>query len=427
MCDYVSGELVLCFPRADLAAMNLVNDIREGLIEHVEHVEDLEQKLRKMELKPDEDLNFEFHRVRVPEGEEHWKVTFLHFFYKHKLLEILGSGKVDSAFLDCLKRSDYQFTAAPNHVLSLAGPPLGKSAVKVSKFNFSQFHSSYKGTLGLPSQPSSNLNQVEITILDSGIADDATFVTGTTKNFVDPSAPNNIDDENGHGTVVALIISELAPNARISVLKVADRDGRASEFDTMAALATCGRTDIVNLSLQFGLQDRVCKVCGRESQSSRSAVFENIVRQFENKTHRSILVAAAGNYSLDQLSFPARFSTLLAIGSINSQGNLSYESNWGAQYNDPGTPDSHFVCPGGDDTCSPEEVVGSFGAHDGSIWHGTSFAAAYASGVLANVVAQRLGSYDYDVILHDLRKGADPSALANYDPKKHGHGLLRYT
>ena len=427
MCDYIPGELVLGFPRNDLAAVSLVNDIREGLIEHVTALEDLEEKLWKMELKPDEDLDFKFYRAHVPPGEEQWKITFLQFFYKHKLLEILHSGKVNSDFLDCLGRSDYQFTVAPNHVLSLATPLLSKSAVKTSKFNFSQFHSSYRKTLGLPANPVPNLDQVKITILDSGIANDAKFAKGTMKNFVNPSAPNDVADETGHGTVVALIIKDVAPNAQISVMKVADQNGRASEFDTMAALATCGKADIINLSLQFGLQDRVCKVCGRESQSSRSLLFENTVNQFEKRTPRSILVAAAGNYSLDQLSFPARFSNLLAIGSINSQGKLSHESNWGPQYNDPKDPDNHFVCPGGDDACYPEEVVGSFGAHDSSLWHGTSFAAAYASGVLANVVAQRWGSYDYQQTLHDLRKAADHKPLANYDSKKHGHGILRFT
>jgi subtilisin family serine protease len=246
-----------------------------------------------------------------------------------------------------------------------------------------------------------------------------------TKNFVDPSAPNDVNDENGHGTVVALVINDLAPKAQINVLKVADSSGRASEFDTLAALATCGNTDVVNLSLQFGLQDRVCKVCGRESQSSRSAVFENIVGQFDKRTRRSILIAAAGNYSLDELAFPARFSSLIAIGAINSQGNLSYESNWGKQYNDPAKPDNHFVCPGGDDTCDPVETVGSFGVKDTSQWHGTSFAAAYASGVAANVLAQQ-GSYDYEQTLDKLRKGADSKRLVGYDVVKHGHGVMQF-
>src|SRR5438105_3483357 len=167
MCDYVSGELVLSFAKTDVAAERLISDIRQGRIEHVDYLEDLDEKLWQLELKADEDLDFKFHRVRVPSGEEQWKITYLQFFYKRHALEIIGSGKADEAFFQSFKRSDYQFTAAPNYILTLAAPPpLGKSTIKVGNFSFSKFHSSYKNALDLPLKPSANLNQVEITILD---------------------------------------------------------------------------------------------------------------------------------------------------------------------------------------------------------------------------------------------------------------------
>jgi hypothetical protein len=426
MCDYISGELILCFPKIDPAAQQLVEDIRHDLIEHVSYIESLEQKLARLGLRPDDDLGFEFHRVRVPVGEELWKVTYLQFFYKIKFLDILAKGKPTHEFLDSIGHSDHQFTVAPNSILSLAAKPLGKETVRAANFTFSKFHTQYKAVVGIPPAPSPDLGQIAIALVDSGIADDVDFAIADKRNFVDPDYPKEVTDEHGHGTVIALILQDLAPGAQLIVYKVADAKGRVSEWDTLAALAVCAKADIVNLSLQFGLEGRVCKVCGRESHSSRSAVFENIAGQFANRHRQSILVGAAGNDGLSELAFPARFATLLAIGAVNSKGKLSAESNHGIQYNEAGTPDNRFVCPGGDDTIDPVETVGSFGYKDDLYWHGTSFAAAYASGIVANLLArhEKEGA-QYSTILKELRESTDSKSLVEYDQKKHGHGLMK--
>jgi hypothetical protein len=429
MCDYIAGELILCFPKVDTAAQQLMEDIRGGLIEHVSYLESLEQKLARLSLTPDDDLEFQFHRVAVPAGEEHWKVTYLQFFYKHKLLEALGTEQLTPQFRAALSRSDYQFTAAPNSILSLASTPLGREAVKAVNFTFSKFHTQYKKLIGIPAELPSDLGQITITIVDSGISDDVNFQPADKRNFVDPEHPTEVTDEHGHGTVIALMLRDLAPNAHLVVYKVADASGRVSEWDTLAALAVCAKVHVINLSLQFGLENRVCEVCGRESHRSRSAVFENMVGQFEKRRSRSLLIGAAGNDGLDRLAFPARFGTLLAIGAINSKGELSRESNFGKQYIEAGTQDSRFVCPGGDDATDPPETVGSFGKKDALYWHGTSFAAAYASGVAANLLARYAGQdRKYDAILNELRKNVSKT-LVDYDNNKegYGHGLMRLT
>lgn len=426
-CDYISGELILCFPKVDLAARRLIEDIGRGDIEHVSHIESLEQKLARLGLKQDGDIEFEFHRVGVPVGEEQWKITYLQFFYKQKFLEVLGHGQATQEFIDCMGRSDYQFTAVHNSVLSLAAKPLDKAAVRAADFTFSKFHAQYKATVNVPATPPTNLDQVHIAILDSGIADDVNFaITDDTRNFTDPEQPKKVSDETGHGTVIALIVHDLAPGAQLTVYKVADADGRASEWDTLAALAVCARFHVINLSLQFGLRDRVCRICGRESHSSRSAVFENVIGQFAKRDRKSILVGAAGNHGVDMLAFPARFSEVIAIGAVNSKGELSTESNYGNQYVFSDGPDNHFVCPGGDHKTEPSETVGSFGRNDKLRWHGTSFAAAYASGVVANLIAQQdEEDSDCAAILDMLRDRADSTRLIAYDSRKHGHGIMR--
>jgi Subtilase family len=433
--DFICGELLLCFPKIDPAAQQLVKDIIDGKIEHVSHIESLEQKLARLNLRPDEDLEFDFHRLSVPVGEELWKVTYLQFFYKINLIHALGAGEATPEFLAALGRSDFQFTAMANSVISLAAKRPGKDGVKATDFAFTKLHEQYKTMLRIPSAPPSGLDQVTIAVIDSGIADDARDVgidIADKRNMVDPvklkgrdDVDPRVTDENGHGTVIALILHEVSPGARLLVYKVADADGRISEWDAVAAMAVCSRADIVNLSVQFGLKDRVCEVCGRESHSSRSIVFENMVNQFANRRYPSILIAAAGNNREGALAFPARFGPVLAIGAVTSTGELSDESNYGKQYNLPGTPDNHFVCPGGDETTDPLELIGSFRSHDDLDWHGTSFAAAYASGVVANLIArQGVGAVDHAAILKNLRDYADPD-LPEYDETTHGHGIMR--
>jgi hypothetical protein len=123
MCDTVAGELILCFTTIDLAARNLVALIRDHKIGHVEYVDSLDNKLAKLNLKPDPDLEFDLHLVRVPSGQESWKTTYLHFFYNHELLKAIPSSA--QRFTKVLGRSDYQFTVSPNHLLTVAGssPP----------------------------------------------------------------------------------------------------------------------------------------------------------------------------------------------------------------------------------------------------------------------------------------------------------------
>jgi subtilisin len=424
-CDYISGELILSFHRDDAAGRRLVTELRENRVDHVSYIESLDEKLWRVQEDSDKTLEFSLHRVKVPHGEEQWKVGYLHFFYKQYFLEMLGARIMPAdVFNRVHSRSDFQFTVVPNSVLTLAGNSLGKDNVKAANFTFSPFHDDYKNLLGFPAVPPADLDQVNITIIDSGIAGDPPFTIAKEKNFVEPKNHWEVEDVDGHGTVIALIINDLCPSANISVFKVADDNGRISEWDIIAAVAACRDSRVINLSVQFGLEDRICRVCGRESQASRSAVFENIVNRFSEKNELAILVASAGNYGADELAFPARFSEVLAIGATNSQLDLWAESNYGNQNNPPGTADNHFVCPGGDDTLIPVETIGSFGSGDD--WFGTSFATAYASGIVAHRIATLGTNADRTQIFHDLRNSAETNIIANYDPKLHGHGVLKF-
>src|SRR5437016_2662133 len=104
MCDTIGGDLILCFPRADLPARELINQIRKEQIDHVRWVESLDQRLKRMGLTVNEGFPFEMHLVRVPTGSEAYKISYLQFFYKQQLFRFLTHEKPAPEFGEVLGR-----------------------------------------------------------------------------------------------------------------------------------------------------------------------------------------------------------------------------------------------------------------------------------------------------------------------------------
>lgn len=425
MCDIVAGTLIISHATADPAGAALVEDIRAGKIEDVSYLGGMRERLHKLELHLDANLPFDYHLVEVPADSEAWKSNYLQFFYKLKLLESLELLTSSKPFAEAMFRSDMQFTVTPNHVLSLASPKGKGTTVKAASFAFDPLHGVYRDMIGMTTPPSTGAG-VRIAILDSGIAGDHPVAPVERRNFVDPTSPWKVDDDHGHGTVVALIIQDLVPDAELVVYKVADHTGRVSEWDALAAVAAASASaDVVNLSLEFGLGDRQCKTCGRESHSSRSAVFESMIAHASGTAREPLFVAAAGNAGNPALAYPARFGQVAAIGAITSAYALSDESNYGNTDHHAAPHASHFVMPGGNDGPSGTESVGWF-AGTSDVWHGTSMAAAYATGVAASLLASAGdGSAVASTVLPIIRQAADTTHFLPHDPDKFGLGVAR--
>jgi subtilisin family serine protease len=418
MCDIHAGELLLSFHQTDPVGEMLMGMIRGGEVSHVQWIESLEEKLEGLDLSVREDLQFRFVRVRVPEGEEQFKVNYLQFYYKALLIHSV-CGREDGISRDVLFNSGFHFQAVPNSVLSVtAAAPPGVG------FNFSPYHTRYRTTLGW------NAGRVgagkTVMVLDTGV--DPAFPHPILKrnNFVDPASPGNVDDDHGHGTAVASIIGDLCPAADFIIYKVADSNGRASEWDVLAALAAHAQAEIVNISLAFGLQDTNCPRCGRESRSSRSAVFETLIHDLEEKAAGPLVVAAAGNRKESSLAFPARFKDVVAIASINDTGDLSDFTNRSTLDHEGGQHQNVFVLPGGEKVANnnPSEYVGDSAA--GNRFWGTSFSAAYASGLIAGLWSrpEHAGKDRQDMLKH-LRNNAD-AGLPGHAASTHGNGLMRF-
>ena len=210
---------------------------------------------------------------------------------------------------------------------------------------------------------------VRIGILDTGVRLDhpdlhlsggVTFVQGT-------SSPN---DDNGHGTHVAGIIAAqnneigsvgVAPEAQIYAVKVLDRNGEGNQSDVAAGInwAMEQGLDLINLSIT--------------SPSGSFLLEETLQKAYDRGI---LIVAASGNYPSsynEQINvlYPARYSTVIAVGSVDEKQVRSSFSYYGS--------DLEFVAPG-------EKIYSTMNGSGNEAYGfstGTSMAAPFVTGMAA--------------------------------------------
>ena len=206
--------------------------------------------------------------------------------------------------------------------------------------------------------------ETRIAILDSGC--NIEYEEGVS--FVDDSPT----DQNGHGTIVAKIIREGDPDAKLYIAKVFSHSGRnldASVFVKALQWAVSRSVDVINLSWQLPTDQKI--------------IHEAIQDAYR---HGAVIVAAAGNKGgfidvlLDELSkrgrelsissgikYPARYKEVIAVGAASSFWRFSRRDSYS-----PTGAELEFVCSG------------SYKSRKG-----TSFAAARATAIIAKIKADR--------------------------------------
>ncbi|MCX6538403.1 MAG: S8 family serine peptidase [Acidobacteria bacterium] len=131
-------------------------------------------------------------------------------------------------------------------------------------------------------------------------------------------------DELGHGTAVALLISEVAPECRLDVYQVA-RNGTPDDAAVVAALRAAGASsaDVVSVSLaarspfQF-TRDQLQEAIAAGDGSGKRYAFEHppcavCAAAMDVAGRGKMIVAAAGN-ALDSACCPARADGVVAAG-----------------------------------------------------------------------------------------------------------------
>lgn len=189
-----------------------------------------------------------------------------------------------------------------------------------------------------------------IAIIDSGIRTSNTVLTKlvlASKNF---STEDTIEDNYGHGTLVASIINFIAPGAKIVIAKVADKNGRFSEDQLISAMYWCNTYFPSAINLSLGFKEKDSRPAGivniaKSSLSKRNSV--SVVRGLGSLTHHckvcdatkdiagdlTTVICAVGN-ERGYIYCPSRIAkkNVLAIGSSKmEEGKYSiadYSSLW---------------------------------------------------------------------------------------------------
>jgi hypothetical protein len=273
-------------------------------------------------------------------------------------------------------------------------------------------------------------SDVRIAILDTGL-DPSKTVAGYYDLTQSGGPPQT--DNHGHGTAMTEIVADIARKADIHVIRVTD-SGQLFVLDLLAGVSFAVHAvdaHIINLSLGCKDLNLACPVCGGQA-GNRSTVcekfFDFLAQNAKSVTNAPdpITLAAVGNDGISTgFEWPARYSTVVAVGSVTHGRDRSLFSNTGTVKSKV----LYCMCPGGqtDSAGKVTEHVGE-GSDAGKTTYcvGTSPATAYASAVLALLRHYR-SKNNLPVTSTAILDAADNSAkadVANYSSTDHGMGRL---
>ena len=219
-------------------------------------------------------------------------------------------------------------------------------------------------------------NGVKIAIIDTGISKkhpDLTVSGGI--NLVGTSSSKKWDDDNGHGTHVAGIIAArnntigvigVAPDAELYAVKVLNSYGGGSISDVIEGIdwAVQNNMDIISMSL------------GTDTYSQAFADAS------ANAYNSSILLVAAagnsgdGNISTDDVQYPAKFDSVIAVSAIDSN---NVAPAWSADGSEV-----ELAAPGAG-------IYSTWLGGGYTAMSGTSMAAPFVSGTVALIIQNNVG------------------------------------
>jgi hypothetical protein len=248
---------------------------------------------------------------------------------------------------------------------------------------------------------------VTVAIIDSGIDTDHQEFVGrisdlSYNSFTEEVGIPYVEDDLGHGTNVAGIIAAkrdndfgidgLTDNVQLMVIKV-NKPGEEGYLNSLIVkgiyYAVDNGADVINLSLGSTSQD--------------STVLAAVEYAHQNEV---FVVASSGNDGNDVPFYPASYPTVISVGSVSENGEISYFSNYG-EYVD-------LVAPG--DLLYTTNLDNGFAKVSG-----TSFSAPHVSALIALLIST--GNFSYEEIHQNLTRSSVDLGDAGRDDY-YGYGLI---
>lgn len=243
--------------------------------------------------------------------------------------------------------------------------------------------------------------QVKVGIMDTGIEINHEDLQENIKggiNIMNPGA--SFTDNNGHGTHVAGIIGArnndvgivgVAPEVDLYGIKVLDANGEGNLSDAITGLQWAIDNDVKIVNMSFG---------STEDNDAYRQAFQAASRE------GLIMVAAAGNEKkYDSVTYPAKYSEVIAVSALNKQGGLAEFSSWGKEVG--------IAAPG-------ESIRSTYLNSDYKELSGTSMAAPHVTGAIARMMG-KYGSNRAPIIMH-MRRTA--SWMPGLNSEQQGAGMI---
>jgi membrane-anchored mycosin MYCP len=249
---------------------------------------------------------------------------------------------------------------------------------------------------------------VTVAVIDSGVSADHAMLSGKVRPGTDLVAPggDGTCDENGHGTLIAGIIAGreaisggyrfygVAPGATVVPVRVLRDQQRAVGGELSPLVAD---------AIRYAVDDAGATVINLSLTTGSTPELEAAVRYAHQRG--VVLVAAAGNGGGGQggAQYPAAYPGVLAVGGVDT-GDKHVSSSSTGDYVDVAAPGDRISGP------SPRG-----GGYLYTTEGGTSFAAAYVTGVAALVRAYDRGLTPDQVADRITRTADHPAGLRNVE------------
>ncbi|MDD5457584.1 MAG: S8 family serine peptidase [Candidatus Margulisbacteria bacterium] len=245
-------------------------------------------------------------------------------------------------------------------------------------------------------QPYVYINSKEIP--DNGIDDDQNGFIDDVQgyNFIDNNG--NVQDDYGHGILISGIVARNSMGTvKILPIKAFNSQGQSSQF-----IIACA----INYAVNMGVKIINCSFGYYYTTEILQLAIENALSK------GVIIIASAGNYGEEQTMYPAGFSGVVGVSSLDSSDHLASFSNYGS-----------FISA----SCLGMDVLTTYFNNQFKKVSGTSMSAGYISGILGYLMKTSGDNHVSSVLYSKCTDIVDPlnngEKLAGWD-KYTGYGKL---
>lgn len=177
--------------------------------------------------------------------------------------------------------------------------------------------------------------------------------------YTDTNKNKIFDESVGHGTMVAGIIDQIAPQTKFIIVRVADSDGVSTAWKIIKGLtfAVAKGAEVANISL---------------GSKTKIAALSDVLDWTETKG--LLVVSPIGNDGKNIVNYPAGFGKVLMVSGVDDKDKKATFSNWDRKVL-AAAPATGIKSTWYDNT------VG--------MWSGTSFASPFVAATIADALRQR--------------------------------------